>query len=108
MDVISNSFSRQGVSTMESVHEPVNTDSNVWLRILWYSGVLVYYLVYPIILLLWSLLSLLLSFLGIISAPFVYIGRAIFYVIGAPFRFLAKFEVNLVLLERGYRSLNVS
>lgn len=84
---------------MESVDRPVIRDSNVWLRILRYSGTLLYYIVYPIILLLWSLLSLLLSLLGILSAPFVYIGRLIVYVIGAPFRFLAKFEVSLMLFS---------
>ena len=83
---------------MESADRPVIMDSNVWLRILQYSGALLYYIVYPIILL-WSLLSLLLSLLGILSAPFVYIGQLIVYVIGAPFRFLAKFEVSLTLFS---------
>ena len=84
---------------MESANESVNMDSNVWLRILRYSGTVVYYIVYPIILLLWGLLSLLLSLLGILSAPFVYVARLILYVIGAPFRFLAKFEVSLMLFS---------
>lgn len=74
-------------------------DSNVWLRILRYSGTLLYYIVYPVILLLWSLLSLLLSLLGILSAPFVFVARLILYVIGALFRFLAKFEVSLMLFS---------
>lgn len=82
---------------MESVGESVIMNSNVWLRVLRYLGALLYYIVYPIVLLLWSLLSLLLSLLGILSAPFIYIGRLILYIIGAPFRFLAKFEVSLVL-----------
>lgn len=84
---------------MESVNESTDVDSNVWFRILQYSGVLVYYLVYPIILLLWSLLSLLLSLLRIISAPFVYVARVVFYMIGAPFRILAKFEVSLTIID---------
>lgn len=83
-------------------------DSNVWLRILRYSGALLYYIVYPIILVLWSLLSLLFSLLGMVSAPFVYVGQVLFYVIGAPFRFLAKLEASIVLLVRDYRGLIVS
>lgn len=83
-------------------------DSNIWLRISRHLGTLLYYIVYPVILLLWSLSSLLLSLFGTILAPFVYVGGVSLYVIGAPFRFLAKFEVSLVLLVRSYRGLNVS
>ncbi|EEA18926.1 hypothetical protein PMAA_011980 [Talaromyces marneffei ATCC 18224] len=67
-------------------------DSNIWLRISRHLGTLLYYIVYPVILLLWSLSSLLLSLFGTILAPFVYVGGVSLYVIGAPFRFLAKFE----------------
>ena len=93
---------------MESVDKPVIVNANVWLRIIQHSGTLLYYIVYPIFVLTWSLLSLLLSFLGILLAPFVYIGRVIFYIIGAPFRFWAKFEVSLVSVVRNYRGLNTS
>lgn len=93
---------------MESVDEPVNVNANVWLRIIRHSGTLLYYIVYPIIVLTWNLLSLLLSFLGILLAPFVYIVQVISYVVGAPFRFLAKFEVSLVSVVRNYRGLNMS
>lgn len=82
-------------------------DSNIWLRILRYLGAFLYYIAYPIVLLLWSLLSLLMSLLGIFSAPFLYVGRVIFYVISAPFRFLAKFEVSLMVLVREYHGLIV-
>ena len=84
---------------MESANESVDMHSNAWLRILRCSGTLLYYIVYPIILLLWSLLSLLVSLLGILSAPCVYVARLILYVISAPFRFLAKFEVSLMLFS---------
>lgn len=91
---------------MESADEPI-MDSNVWLLILRYSGALLYFIAYPVVLLLWSLLSLLLSLLGILSAPFLYVARVMFYVIGAPFRFLAKFEVSLMVLVREYHGLIV-
>lgn len=94
---------------MDSVDESVkNMGSNVWLRILRHVGALLYYTVYPFILLLWYLLSLLLSLLGILLAPVLYIGQLVIYLIGATFRFLAKFEVSLMLLARYYRGLIMS
>jgi hypothetical protein len=66
-------------------------DSNVWLGAIRFLTVLLYYILYPAFLLLqglWALLRTLLS-------PFMHFGLAIVYVVGAPFRLLAKFQASL-------------
>lgn len=88
---------------MDPVDDRTNIDptqvaaSNGWRHVLRMTGLLLYYLVYPVLILLWKLLSLLFLLLTTILAPFIYAGQAVLYIAGAPLRLLAKFEVRMTL-----------
>lgn len=55
-----------------------------------FTGAVVYYLLYPILLLLQALLTVLLF----LAAPFIHLGHYIAYACWWPFHILAKFEVD--------------
>jgi hypothetical protein len=65
-------------------------DASTW-QLAWRSSTaLLYYLTYPIFLLVKAILGI----LAIISTPFVYLGKTLLDWGLAPFRILAKFEVS--------------